>query len=361
MGRLLVLVSAAAFGTLPIFARLAYAAGVAPVSLLALRFSIAALVLGGLTLRRARHGGMAWPTRRQLLALAALGGVGYVGQSLCYFLALSYVPAGLVALVFYLYPALVAILSALAQREPFCPQHGVALSLAAVGLVWTVGPSLSGRPIGLAFALLAATIYAIYIVAGARIMERVDAECGALAVILSAAAVYIGLARTAGATLPTTATAWLAIVGLSVISTVVAIVAFFMGLARIGATTTATLSTLEPVVTVVLAAIVLGEPMGPWQLGGSLLIVTSVMLLAQRKRAPAIPPTPLITLVGPSPLAVEAASPPAKAAASRQDERDTEPDLLPPGGWRRAPSEWARIDWPPTDPTGVRTPGERRA
>jgi len=69
------------------------------------------------------------------------------------------------------------------------------------------------------------------------------------------------------------------------LSTVVAMITFFAGMARLGAADAATLSTLEPVVTVLLAALFLGEEVGGWQLAGGAIILTAVIVLARSGEA----------------------------------------------------------------------------
>ena len=60
---------------------------------------------------------------------------------------------------------------------------------------------------------------------------------------------------------------------------------FFAGLKRVGPTTASILSTVEPVVTVVLAFLVFGELLGSLQLIGGALVVTAVIVLeSQRTR-----------------------------------------------------------------------------
>ena len=99
-------------------------------------------------------------------------------------------------------------------------------------------------------------------------------------IITSTAGVYVGIVAIRGATYPMTSTGWIAIIAIALISTVLAFVTFFAGLKRIGPTTTSTLSTFEPIVAVVLAAIVLGETISPIQILGGILILTAVVLLA---------------------------------------------------------------------------------
>jgi drug/metabolite transporter (DMT)-like permease len=64
-------------------------------------------------------------------------------------------------------------------------------------------------------------------------------------------------------------------------STVLAIVGFFAAMQRLGAADAATISTLEPIVTVVLAALFLSEGMGAWQAMGGALILCAVIVMAR--------------------------------------------------------------------------------
>jgi uncharacterized membrane protein len=98
-GVALVAVSATGFGTRAIFARVAYDAGGDPLSVLFLRLALAAVVMAAVMVAR----GEPWPRGGTLAALVALGGLGHVGESLAYFVALEYASAGLVALLLYLY------------------------------------------------------------------------------------------------------------------------------------------------------------------------------------------------------------------------------------------------------------------
>ncbi|MGI8686545.1 MAG: DMT family transporter [Acidimicrobiales bacterium] len=104
----LIAVSAASFGAMAIFARLAYDGGADITAVLFLRFAIAAPCMAVLLRLR----GQPWPRGRVLAGLVAMGGIGYVGQSLSYFTALTLASASLVALLLYAYPAIVTVLSA---------------------------------------------------------------------------------------------------------------------------------------------------------------------------------------------------------------------------------------------------------
>src|SRR5438093_4518543 len=269
--------SAVCFGAMAIMARFAYATGVDTTTLLALRFGIAAAILFAIALAR----GDAWPRGKTLATLVALGALGYGGQAFTFFTALTLAPAGLVAWLLYLYPALVAVLSGLLLHERLSAAKLGALSVALVGTVLTIGPISSVSPLGVALGIAAAAIYAVYIVAGSRLSARVAPRTMATVVIASAAAVFLIAALVQSPTWPRTPSGWLAVLGIAIVSTVAAIILFFAGLERVGPTRAAVLSTVEPVCTVLLAAALLGETVAPSQLVGGALILSAVVLLAR--------------------------------------------------------------------------------
>ena len=84
-----------------------------------------------------------------------------------------------------------------------------------------------------------------------------------------------------GAALPGRASAWLALVGVALVGTVVAVSAFFAALERLGPSDTAVVSTVEPVVALSAAAVVLGERLGPVQVAGGVLVLLAVLALAR--------------------------------------------------------------------------------
>lgn len=260
-----------------IMARVAYASGVDTATLLALRFGIAAGILLALAFARAEPR----PRGRALATLLALGALGYGGQSFAFFTALTLAPASLIALLLYLYPALVAVLSAWLLRERLSSTKLAALMIALAGTALTIGPVASANSLGVALGIAAAAIYAVYIVIGSRVSAHVPPRTMATTVIAAASAVFLVAALAHGPAWPRTPTGWLAVLGISVVSTVGAIVLFFAGLERVGPTRASILSTVEPVCTVLLAAIFLDETVAPSQLIGGALILTAVIMLAR--------------------------------------------------------------------------------
>ena len=280
-GAAFVALSAAAFGAMAIFGRYAYAGGADVLGLLTLRFVIGGAVLGWTAHRR----GVVWPKGRALAAIAAMGALGYVGQSLCYFIALQHAQASLVALLLYLFPAFVTVLAAWWLHEKLTPVKCAALVLCLAGTALMVGGG-HGEPLGIALGLGAAVIYSIYIVVGARVTRGIDPNATTSIVCLAAAVVFVtlSLVRTVAGVpphWPATAGGWAAVVAIALISTVSAMLAFFAGLARLGAARTSMLSTLEPVVTVTLASLLLGESLSVVQWVGGASVLGAVLWLVR--------------------------------------------------------------------------------
>jgi len=268
-GLVLVLVSAVAYGTLPVLAKLAYGTGIRPPALLAARFAIASALFALLTRRKA-------PPWRERLRLWGLGLV-FVTNTFTYFTALETVPAATVALLIYSYPVIVTLLAALAGLEVLRLRSLVSAVLAFAGCAFTAsGPVAVGAGVG--FALVTAVIYATYIVLGTRFGTGVPAETAALHVAQVCAAAYIPWALLDGRGIPADPWPWLLVVAIAVVPTVIALRTFLSGLARIGPARAAVLSSLEVVVTMALSLTLLGERLGPRQWLGAALILGGVVL-----------------------------------------------------------------------------------
>ena len=273
-GILLIAISAASFGTLAIFGRFLYADGLDTFTMLFLRFGFAALLMTIILLVRKEK----FPRGKILLQLIGMGALGYVGQSFSYLSAIKYASAGLVALLLYLYPMFVFVLSVIVLREKMTGLKVAALVIALIGTALTVDPK-GGQLLGILFSLSAALIYSVYIIVGTDVMKHVSAVQSSVVIFASAGAVYGILMAVNGIHLPATSTGWINIAGIVLIATVIPVVTFLAGLERIGPTNAAMLSTLEPVVTVLLAAWIFNERLQAMvMLGGGLILVAVILL-----------------------------------------------------------------------------------
>ncbi len=294
----LCLLSAAAFGTLGIFGRLASDAGADTATTLLVRFGLAAVVFAAVLGWTGRWRAMRGLSRRVVVTGLALGAAGYSLQSGLYFAAIGRLDVSLVALLLYTYPAFVTIAALALGRLAPSPRIGAALTLASAGLVLVLVAAGTGAfdVTGALMAIGASLTYTTYILVSDGIVGDVDPFALALLVLTGATVTFsvAGLA-TGSIDFALPAEAWLWLVLIALVSTVVAVSAFFAGLRRVGPSEAAILSTFEPPVTVALAFAVLGERLSVAQLAGGALVLAAVVLLqlpARRAAAPALVEAP---------------------------------------------------------------------
>jgi drug/metabolite transporter (DMT)-like permease len=290
-GTVCCLASAAAFGAMAIFGKLAYGEGATVGTLLSARFVLAA---GLFWLLLASTGGMRdlrALCRRDVALALTLGAVAYGAQTGFYFAALDRLDASLLSLLVYTFPVLVTVSAVALGRERAGRRTACALGLASAGLVLVLASAGAGAldAAGAALGLAAAVVYSAYILLSEGVAAR-SRPLALSALVCTGAATTLTLGALAGGDLEPgslSAAGWLWLVGIAAVSTVGAIALFFAGLRRVGPSAASILSTLEPVVTVALAFAVFGEALGPLQLlGGALVLAAVVALRAPRLRLP---------------------------------------------------------------------------
>lgn len=287
-GVICVILAAACFGFMPTFRKIAIEAGANTNTMLCLRFTIAGVVMAFIMSAshrapgrgRPRRGGSRWPGGKTLLGLSLAGGVLYVAEALCYFHGLKFASSGIVSLLLYLFPGLVMLMAWLLYNERFTATRVMALALAALGLVMTLDPQGGARPLGIALGVGSALFYAAYILLADRLTRRTGALDAAGVVMISAAIVLAVISLTNGFEPPQTLRGWSSVFGLAIVSTVIPITALLAGMERIGPVRTAMLSTLEPLITALLGAAILGERMTLVQSVGGLLIIAAAIIIA---------------------------------------------------------------------------------
>lgn len=200
-------------------------------------------------------------------------------QSFAYFTSFQFIPVSLATLIVFLYPLIVAVLRCLTHHEPLGPLQLAALVAAFIGLALALdvtGAGLDWRGVVLAFidALGSAAIALL----GARVLGRAGTMqltvhsslvCGG-ALLLGAEIAGFGLHAPSGPA------GWAAF-GAAPFLYLVGILGFFKGIQTIGPTRTTMVSNIEPVVILILAALLLGEDLARQQLLGAALVIGAVV------------------------------------------------------------------------------------
>jgi drug/metabolite transporter (DMT)-like permease len=264
-----------------VFAKEAYAAGVSVVTLLSLRFVLAAVAFWAIAALR----GARLPDRRTVLSGLALGAFGYAAQGGCYFGALTRLDAGLTSLLTYIYPILVFAGAFALGREQATSRRVGALGLATAGTVLVLAGGSVGAidGLGVALALGCAVVYAAYILMSDRMVGGVDPFVLAGLITTGAAVSMTSVGAASGSlSFGFAASGWLWILALAWGSTVLGIAAFLSGMRAVGPATASIVSTVEPAVTVGLAMALYGESLGPSQIAGGVLVLGAVVVLQLR-------------------------------------------------------------------------------
>ena len=267
---------AAGYGVTVVIGRSLARDGLAPATALGIRFAVAAALLGALLAVR----GVPRAAPRSLLALLALGAIGYAGQSTLFYLSLQRGTAATSILLFYAYPALVCAIGWLALRERRPSARtcaALALSVAGSGLVAAGAGPIGVDPLAVVFALGSALVFALYVLAGQRLSAGVDAMATAALVAAGAALGSAGQGALTGG-LSSPGGRWMLLLAYGVF-TAAAFSLMFAALARLGARHTSIVMTLEALFAVGLAALALGESLGFWQASGgaALLVATGLV------------------------------------------------------------------------------------
>jgi drug/metabolite transporter (DMT)-like permease len=232
-------------------------------------------VLGAVVFARGRSRA----SRRTLLAALVLG-TFQLGANVALLEGFDRAPAGLVVLLFYIYPLVVTLAAALLLGEGLGAVRIVVLALGLGGVALSIGIPESATRAGIVLGLIAGVCTAGFIVGGRRLMAQGLAPLELVAVGYAGPALALIVATPfRDFSVPSDAEGWSYAVGLLVIASIAALLLFYTAVNLIGASRASLLATAEPLVAVVLAYAVLDERLAATQLVGGALIVAAVVLL----------------------------------------------------------------------------------
>lgn len=267
------------FSVAPPIARALIVGGLNPTAVLVVRMWITAALLTltiALTNRR-----LLWIDRRCFAIGSAAGVINSAGM-IGYFWALTRIDASIAAMLFSASPLFVLTMLAL-RGEPITRRHLVRIALAGAGIYLLIGP-------GGAVDLLGALLVGVSVLSfGAQVviiqwhLRGYDARTVTLYMIGAMAAVLTVFWLVEGMPWRTpTPAEWAGILAIAVVSTYLARLAFFAGVARIGGGQAAMLTPVEIFLTVLWSILFLGERLTPVQWLGGLLVLASAALAVER-------------------------------------------------------------------------------
>lgn len=290
-GVLLAALGAIAFSGKAVIVKLAYRYGVDAVTLIALRMVFAFPFFAATAWWMSTRQSTQPLSSADRVRIVVLGFLGYYLASFLDFLGLQYITATLERLILYLNPTLVLLLGAVFLGRPATGRQLCALVISYAGVALALGHDfrLGGSNIlmGSALVFASALAYALYLVGSGQLVQRVGsirltayASCIACACCIA----QFLLTRPLSGLLDLPAPVyWLSLLN-GIASTVLPVFAVMMAVARIGASAAAQVGMIGPVSTIVLSSVFLGEEMGRWQIGGTLLVILGVFIVSQRSR-----------------------------------------------------------------------------
>lgn len=287
-GVLLIVSSAVGFAFLPIITRSIYALtpDFKPTDIGFWRFFFACLTIWSLIFLRERRVSLR-PLTVPLATSALLGGI-YAFSAVSAFFGLQRINASLFIVLFYTYPAMVALLS-LVMGKRLRLTAWVALSMTLFGIMLTV-PDLSQLQaddlVGVITAFLNAFSVALYFVLSSRLLRGSRDLARSTASIMSVTLLVIVASAplVGGVSVPPNSGTWLLLLALAFVATVIPIFSMTAGIQLIGAPQASIISAIEPALAVLLATLILGESVMPTQWLGTAFIVSAVILLQLNPR-----------------------------------------------------------------------------
>jgi drug/metabolite transporter (DMT)-like permease len=293
LGIALTIVGSIAFSGKPIIIKLAYEHGVDVMTLLALRMLFSLPFFAAMALWAGRA-----PVplaRSDWLAVLGLGFIGYYLGSYLDLAGLQYISASLGRLILYLYPTVVLILGAIVFKQRITRRHliSLALSYGGIVLVFRSELGLSGpldtTLLGAGLVFGGAVTYAVYLVAGARVIQKLGSmrftAYGSIAATLFVLATFF--ATHGPARLVVAREVYGLTLVLAVFSTVLPLWLMAEGLKRIGANQVSLVACIGPIATIALSHVFLGEPVSAVQLAGAGLVLCGIVIITLKpERAP---------------------------------------------------------------------------
>ena len=277
-----------AFSGKAIIVKLAYRHGVDAVTLIMLRMLFALPIFALMAWWASR--GKAPLARRDWLGVLWLGFTGYYLASFLDFAGLAYVSASLERLILYLNPTLVLLLGlAFYQRRITRPQIvGMALSYAGIALVFghEMSSQGSGAAWGALLIFLSAVSYALYLVYSGELVKRL----GSLRLVGLATSVaclccllQFLVLRPLSAAAVAPEVIWLSLLN-ATLCTAMPVLLVMMAIERIGAGMAAQTGMVGPISTILMGALILGEPFTAWVAAGTVLVIAGIFVFSRSAR-----------------------------------------------------------------------------
>jgi drug/metabolite transporter (DMT)-like permease len=218
---------------------------------------------------------------KPVLLACGLGSIFYSSSTAFYFIASAEIGTGLAMVIFYAYPAFVVLIMWLLYKGIISNITIISTILIIIGCAFiTGGKDINFQPIGTLYAVLSAIMYAFYMVFSKNIVGNLPATLFTLLVCAGNTLAFFILSVVKNSfIIPHTPYTWMIIILFSAIGTVIPLILLIEGMKYISASKASILSVFEPVVTLIIGIIFLGEAVLSIQVIGIAIILASAIVI----------------------------------------------------------------------------------
>ncbi len=278
IGLLSALLSATLFGLTPVFANLSFAGGNNSLTLAFWRSAFAIPLLLIVLLVRKTPLRLTKREWRDMI----ITGIGTGTTPLLLYSSYNYISGGVATSLHFLFPILITAVGVLFFKEKTTALRVISVSLGFIGITLLSGLQAGESSLGVVLALASAATYALYMIfiqrSSLQSMDHV--KLGFYIACLNSAIAAIAAFFTGSFVWDMSASAWLYSFILAITLSTIAVVLLNFAIVRIGATSAAMLSVLEPITGVILGVIILHEHLNIVQILGVIAVSISVVLVS---------------------------------------------------------------------------------
>ena len=292
LGTALTFMACLGFSIVPALAKSSYDAGANALGVMTVRFSIATVLL--LVARLVFGRKESWPDRRRTIELLVIGAVGITAVSLTYFIAIDDIDTSLAIVLWYVYPIFVVAVSWVLFKKRPRRNVFVALPFTLAGIAITAGQVSGGSGTAITLVMVSSFLFSFYILALDRASRGVGLITNVTVLSIGTAIGYWIVCLTPitplEARFPDDTRTWVLITTLAVFGTTAPFLFSVAGLTRLEASTYSVITTIEPVLGIIVAVLFLGESMSATRLIGAALVIGALVgFSVSESRAPATP------------------------------------------------------------------------
>jgi drug/metabolite transporter (DMT)-like permease len=289
-GIVFALAAALCFGAIPAIAKSAYAGGISVLALLSFRYLLASAILLPVACLKERG---KLPPVGLIVKIMLVAGIFLALEAGLYFYSLTRLPSSLAALILFTYPLFVNIIGLFRGDAKLTWGIGLSMLLCLAGFAALLGPDFGHiDTIGILCAFLAAISYSVYLVLIDRLIAGISPAVTNAIVSLSNAVTMSAAALVTGSfAVAFQPSVWFTIALLVVVSNLAGFYLFFAGLKLLRPERTSMLNMTEPLFTVLIGVLLLGEHLAAVQMAGGLVMVFGLVLFVQMQSRAAQPRT----------------------------------------------------------------------